>query len=120
MDDNSDLSAESATPFWKTARGQTVLAASGILAVGMIAGGYLLGDGLLRARMADRSVTVRGLAERDVMADLATWTISYSATAPNLADAQASVDRDTVQLTEFFKVLGYHLLTGRYYTLAAF
>jgi len=107
MDHNSELSAPSATPFWKTARGQTALAVSGILAVGMIAGGYLLGDGLLRAKMADRSVTVRGLAERDVMADLATWTISYSATAANLADAQASVDRDTVQLSEFFKGLGF-------------
>ena len=107
MDADSDISAHTATPFWKTARGQTALAVSGILAVGMIAGGYLLGDGLLRAKEADRSVTVRGLAERDVMADLATWTISYSATAANLADAQASVDRDTVQLTEFFKVLGF-------------
>ncbi len=107
MDADSDISAQPATPFWKTARGQTALAVSGILAVGMIAGGYLLGDGLLRAKEADRSVTVRGLAERDVMADLATWTISYSATAPNLADAQASVDRDTVQLTEFFKALGF-------------
>ena len=107
MDADSDISAHTATPFWKTARGQTALAVSGILAVGMIAGGYLLGDGLLRAKEADRSVTVRGLAERDVMADLATWTISYSATAANLADAQASVDRDTVQLTEFFKALGF-------------
>ena len=42
---------------------------AGILAVGMIAGGYLLGDGLLRAKDAERAVTVRGLAERDVTAD---------------------------------------------------
>ena len=42
--------------------------------VGIIVGGYLLGDGLRRARMADRAVTMRGLAERDVTADLATWT----------------------------------------------
>ncbi|WP_241657523.1 SIMPL domain-containing protein [Aurantiacibacter suaedae] len=73
----------------------------------MVAGGYLMGDGLLRARLADRSVTVRGLAERDVTADLATWTISYSASAANLGEAQASVDRDTEQLTAFFKELGF-------------
>lgn len=78
-----------------------------ILAVGLIVGGYALGDGLKRAHRADRSVTVRGLAERDVTADLATWTISYSASASNLADAQASVDRDTGQIRDFFRELGF-------------
>jgi uncharacterized protein len=107
MDADSDISTPTATPFWRTTRGATALAASGILAAGIVAGGYLLGDGLLRAKEAERSVTVRGLAERDVIADLATWTISYSATGANLAEAQASVDRDTAQLTEFFKTLGF-------------
>src|SRR3546814_13258130 len=35
-----------------------------IAAAGVVTGGYLLGAGLLRAQEADRSVTVRGLAER--------------------------------------------------------
>ncbi len=82
------------------------LASSAILALGLIAGGYLLGNGLLRAHEADRSVTVRGLAERDVTADLATWTLSYSATAADLSTAQASVDRDTQSIRAFLKDLG--------------
>ncbi|HTM94652.1 MAG TPA: SIMPL domain-containing protein [Croceibacterium sp.] len=73
----------------------------------MVAGGYLLGNGLVRAKDADRSVTVRGLAERDVKADLATWTIAYSATAGDLGTAQASVDRDTRSIGAFFKELGF-------------
>ena len=80
---------------------------AGILAVGMIAGGYLLGDGLLRAKDAERSVTVRGLAEREVTADLATWTISYSASSANLAEAQDKVRRDTASIEAFFKELGF-------------
>ena len=72
MSDDSEDEAPTATPFWRRPAAQTALAASGILALGLIAGGYLLGDGLTRAREADRSVTVRGLAEKDVMADLAT------------------------------------------------
>lgn len=75
--------------------------------MGLIAGGYLLGDGLTRARAADRSVTVRGLAERDVTADLAIWTIAYSATARDLATAQADVDRDTSTIRAFFGELGF-------------
>jgi len=93
--------------FWKDTVNRRWLISSAILAVGLVAGGYLLGDGLTRAKAADRSVTVRGLAERDVKADLATWTIAYSATAPDLASAQASVDRDTSAIQAFFKELGF-------------
>ncbi len=83
------------------------LASSGILTVGLIVGGYLLGDGLLRARQADRSVTVRGLAEREVTADLATWTLSYAATANDLSSAQANIDRNSGAIRRFFGELGF-------------
>ncbi len=83
------------------------LSSAAILSLGLIAGGYLLGNGLVRAKEADRSVTVRGLAEKDVTADLATWTIAYSASAPDLATAQASVDRDSQSITGFFRDLGF-------------
>ncbi|MGB3469961.1 MAG: SIMPL domain-containing protein [Erythrobacter sp.] len=78
-----------------------------IASIGIIAGGYLLGNGLLRAKEAERSVTVRGLAERDVTADLATWTISYSAAATNLAEAQGKVRTDTNAIRSFFDELGF-------------
>ena len=83
------------------------LASAGLLTIGLIIGGYLLGDGLLRAKMADRSVTVRGLAEREVTADLATWTIAYSAQSSDLQSAQIDIDRDTDAITAFFKELGF-------------
>lgn len=107
MPDSNQDSAVPATGFWRERRTQLYLATAGVLAIGMVAGGYLLGNGLVRAKDADRSVTVRGLAERDVTADLATWTIAYSATAHDLATAQASVDRDTNSIRAFFKELGF-------------
>ena len=78
-----------------------------IAAIGLTLGGYLLGDGLLRAKEAERSVTVRGLAERNVTADLATWTISYSASSENLSEAQGKVRNDTQAIEAFFKELGF-------------
>ncbi len=78
-----------------------------VLSFGMIVGGYLLGNGLLRAKEAERSVTVRGLAERDVMADLATWTLSYSSTSTDLSAAQAKSQADTRAITGFFAGLGF-------------
>jgi len=52
-------------------------------------------------------VTVRGLAERDVTADLATWTIAYSASAGDLSTAQSGVENDTRAIETFFRELGF-------------
>ena len=88
-------------------RDKVLLGSAAVLAVGVIAGGYLLGDGLKRARAADRSVTVRGLAEKDVTADLATWSISYSATGTDLPTVRAEIDANTQQLKAYFASLGF-------------
>jgi len=106
MDDTPVMPA-SASPFLRDTVNRRWLASAAVLSVGLIAGGYLLGNGLVRAREADRSVTVRGLAEREVTADLATWTLAYSATASDLATAQADVDGDSRAIVGFFTELGF-------------
>lgn len=107
MTEPSEDHASPATPFWRRPPAPLVLTSTAMLAVALVAGGYLLGDGLTRMKMAERSVTVRGLAEREVTADLATWTISYSASASDMSSAQASVDRDTASIRAFFDGLGF-------------
>lgn len=102
-DSDRDIRAETQSLRWP--RGGVIAAA--LLAGGVIVGGYLTGDGLRRAREADRAVTVRGLAEREATADLATWTIAYSATAPDLSGAQAAIDHDSNQIRAFFADLGF-------------
>ena len=86
------------------------LVAALVLALGIIIGGYLLGDGLRRARMADRAVTVRGLAERNVTADLATWSINFGVQGTDLSAVQADVERDTATVREFFRRAGFPAL----------
>lgn len=85
----------------------SAIIAAAILAIGLIAGGYLMGNGLVRARHADRAVTMRGLAERDVTADLATWTLAYSANGPDLATDQAKIDHDTTAIMALLKSAGF-------------
>ncbi len=70
MVDTEEMSP-AATPLWKERTTARWLTSAGLLSIGLILGGFLLGDGLVRAKDADRSVTVRGLAEREVTADLA-------------------------------------------------
>ena len=90
----------------RVTRNITLIAAL-VLALGIIVGGYLLGDGLRRARMADRAVTVRGLAERDVTADLANWTLNFSAQGTELGAVQAEIDRDARTVSNFFRAAGF-------------
>ncbi|HEY0084743.1 MAG TPA: SIMPL domain-containing protein [Allosphingosinicella sp.] len=84
-----------------------LLAAVLIFSLGVVLAGYLLGDGLRRAKMAERSVTVRGLAERNVTADLATWSIAFSEEGPELAPVQASVDEKRRSVRAFFERMGF-------------
>lgn len=78
-----------------------LLGAVGIFSVAMVGSGYLLGDGLRRAKMAERSVSVRGVSERDVVADLATWNISFSEEGDMLAPVQHTVDRQAARCASF-------------------
>ena len=84
-----------------------VLLAALIFSLGVVLAGYLLGDGLRRAKMAERSVTVRGLAERNVTADLATWSISFSEEGPELGPVQASVDEKRRAVRAFLERVGF-------------
>jgi hypothetical protein len=83
------------------------LIAALILGIAIVAGGYLLGDGLRRARMADRAVTMRGLAERNVTADLATWSLNFTASGTEAGEVQAEIERDTRTIQEFFRAAGF-------------
>src|ERR1041384_6604750 len=84
-----------------------ILIAALIFAVAIVAGGYLLGDGLRRARMADRAVTMRGLAERNVVADLATWNLNFNAQGTDVGEVQAKIERDTRAITQFLRAAGF-------------
>lgn len=92
---------------WLSDRNRTLLLATAIGAIGIMAGGWFAGSGLVRMKEAERSVTVRGLAERDVRADLASWTISYSASAGDLSSAQAEAAADTSAIRAYFRELGF-------------
>lgn len=76
-----------------------------VLAVGIALGGWFVGHGFLRGRTATRFVEVKGLAERQVAADLALWPLRFVSTGNDLAVAQAEITKDTRSVYTF---LGRH------------
>jgi uncharacterized protein len=80
---------------------QETIVASAILAVGLAAAGFLAGRGLVQSRVTDRFVTVKGVSEREVTADLALWPFQLVATSNDLGAAQAEVDRYVTEIGRF-------------------
>jgi hypothetical protein len=83
------------------------IVASVILALGLMLSALILGQGLGSIRDGPSVVTVRGVAERDVVADLATWTIATQANGSDLAEVQARADRDAETVRAFLSANGF-------------
>jgi hypothetical protein len=70
-------------------RGTGAAAVLGLsIAIGLAVSGYLIGKGLFQARATQRYVTVKGLSEREVPADLAIWPIVFTVSANDLGPLQ--------------------------------
>jgi uncharacterized protein len=78
-----------------------------VLALGLMVAGLLIGRSMVESRLADRTVTVRGLAERDVKADLAMWPIKFTASGNSLTDLQADIEAQTVRARTYLLELGF-------------
>lgn len=83
-----------------------IIVAAGVLAIGILVGGFLIGRGFYMSRMGDRYVTVKGLAEKDVVADLAVWNVKIAKTGDILADVQGGIDTDKKEMLSFLKAQG--------------
>ena len=85
-----------------------LLGAVAIFALGLTTSGYALGDGLRRSKLAEhRTVTVRGVSERNVTADLATWSVQFSHQGSELGPVEQSVDRQARAVRAFFLRAGF-------------
>ncbi|SDB11867.1 hypothetical protein SAMN05660653_00561 [Desulfonatronum thiosulfatophilum] len=73
-----------------------------LIAVGLSFGGYFIGQGFIEGRLNDRFVTVRGLAETEVQANLAIWPMRFVATGNNLAEVHAQLTADANKIVQFF------------------
>ncbi|WGF89405.1 SIMPL domain-containing protein [Marinivivus vitaminiproducens] len=78
-----------------------------ILAIGLAAGGWFAGLGVATLRQAERLVTVKGLAERAVRADLAIWPLRFARTGDDLAAVQSGLDRDLAAARRFLEDSGF-------------
>lgn len=69
--------------------------------VGLAALGFLLGKALIDFKQYDRSVTVKGLSEREYPADIVIWPIQFTAADNDLESLYHSIDGNTERIRTF-------------------
>ena len=86
---------------------RSALILGGSIGIGIIIAAFLMGSSLVRFKLLDRTVVVKGLSEREVAADTAVWPIQFSAANNSLAALYATMETNTRHVTEFLRAAGF-------------
>lgn len=77
------------------------------LIIGLAILGYLLAQAAIQFKQLDRSVTVKGLSEREFKADVVIWPIQFSAASNDLEELYAMLENNTEQIRQFLSSKGF-------------
>lgn len=69
--------------------------------------GYFLGSSLIKFKEYERTVTVKGLSEKEYAADVALWPIHFSSANNDLARLYAAIEDDSVEIIGFLEDNGF-------------
>lgn len=75
--------------------------------LGLAAFGWLAGSSAIRFKEYERVVSVKGLAERDVAADVAVWPIRFAAASDDLGSLYAAMEKNTQEILSFLRAAGF-------------
>jgi uncharacterized protein len=76
------------------------------IGLGLAALGYLLGEGALRVKETERTVTVKGLSEREYPADIVLWPIQFSVVDNDLSALYRRQQHHAEQIRAFLLLHG--------------
>lgn len=78
-----------------------------LIACGLTLGGFCPGLYYYKTNFDMRTVKVKGLAEKDVKADLAIWNIRFQSTDNVLTNAKKNIEIQEKTIREFLKNMGF-------------
>jgi hypothetical protein len=76
------------------------------LLLGLVVGGWLLGAKIASIKLADRTVTVKGLVERTVKSDRAIWAITFKTAGDDLPSVFAHSEANKAAVLSFLSQQG--------------
>ena len=90
-----------------TNESRSALILGALLCIGLIALGGVAGASALRFKAFERVVTVKGLAEREVPADIAVWPIRFAVANDDLAALYATLQANTAEIVAYLQSSGF-------------
>ncbi len=78
-----------------------------VLSIAIIVSGYFISRFQVNSIQFNRSVQVKGLAQREVAADLAVWPIEITITGNNLTSLKSEIDKQKEDVIQFFTKSGF-------------
>lgn len=78
-----------------------------IIGLSIIIAAFFVSGGLQSFNSDNRYVSVRGLAEKEVMADLMVWAVRFTATGNDVAGIQTKIDQDQQKIRNFLLQAGF-------------
>lgn len=88
-------------------KSKTLLIAAAIVALGLALSGAAISSGIHHIANMDRSVSVKGLSTRDVLADHVVWPMTHSMAGNDLRVLYAEMNRVQGRITEFLISKGF-------------
>ena len=77
------------------------------IALGLFSLGYVLGESIVKYKSFERSVSVKGLAQKEVKADVVIWPIVYLRANNNISKLYEELESDTSRIEQFLKENGF-------------
>ena len=74
--------------------------------LGLATLGYLLGSAAIKFKEYERTVTVKGLSEREYEADIVIWPIQFTEASNNLGELYGAIERSTEKIRVFLEENG--------------
>ena len=74
--------------------------------LGLTCLGYLLGKSAIKFKEYERSITVKGLSEREYDADIVIWPIQFTQADNDLADLYSAIEANTLKIRNFLEKNG--------------
>ena len=78
-----------------------------LLCVGLATMGLLLSEGIIKFRDMERVVSVKGLSERDMPADVAIWPIRFTEVSNDLSELYGSLESKNDKVNNFLRQQGF-------------
>lgn len=78
-----------------------------LIGMGLSLAGYFIGQTLLKGKEFDRYVSVKGLSEREVPADMAVWPVNIILTGNDLQVLREQIEYQNKAVYQFFRDQGF-------------